>query len=736
MLMEKFKKALLSVADDMSAIRLAVQRLFLIAALFIFCIQLLIKKSLLPIAIAFFALSVLYFLLIKGERKDKKILKVYHAALYGSSIYIASFISAFILNLPSSTLFCLMILMVCVVVAYTQFSEKGLKDDVTTRWEDIEAFIKAPLFCGKDGGIDPFATIVGEDTILKKPNVIPYKDRFLHFLVVGPTGSGKTSQSLIPMSFRDLENKDMGVVVLEPKGDFADQVYAYAKLRGRKNVVYFNPILDNCPYYNPLRGDLNDVIENITTAFGALDTDSKAYFQNMNRNLLVSGITVIKSVYGDNATLVQLNNLFTNYEQAKRMLDAYKNNRNIKTTAEIEHRNEIVNWFENDYMTGMAGGNKADKKTMPTKTFENSSGIRTQLTNLISNDYLRRVLNPPNTEELRPDEYIDFDRVLENGEVLCMCSAQGVLRDLGQTLGMFLIQSFEASVFKRPGNENTRKGCIFYVDEFQKYANKGYNDLLTQGRSYRVSSVLATQSLDGIAINSGSLGKVLKDVVATNCRNKIFYGDISVEDARYFSKLCGTKKVKKEKVTISRGRSIFSKYDIGDQRESYNSEEVDKPIFTESEILLQPFGHAICKCIVNNTVQEARAVTLHYVSADKYEAVNNYVAVNITPHMMNSPEYKERIAKEKSAYDPWGTAALNEEDGPEFDNCEHTKEINGNDYDASIPNLPSATTNMPQGYKMPDLSQVKPILELEDLPNDNDAIALPKAEPPVIDDDF
>lgn len=33
-----------------------------------------------------------------------------------------------------------------------------------------------------------------------------------------PTGSGKTSQSVIPMINRDMTNNDIGITVIEPKG--------------------------------------------------------------------------------------------------------------------------------------------------------------------------------------------------------------------------------------------------------------------------------------------------------------------------------------------------------------------------------------------------------------------------------------------------------------------------------------------------------------------------------------
>lgn len=33
-------------------------------------------------------------------------------------------------------------------------------------------------------------------------------------------------------------------------------------------------------------------------------------------------------------------------------------------------------------------------------------------------------------------------------------------------------------MFRRPGNEDTRKGCMLYIDEFQVYANMGFANMV------------------------------------------------------------------------------------------------------------------------------------------------------------------------------------------------------------------------------------------------------------------
>jgi len=67
-------------------------------------------------------------------------------------------------------------------------------------------------------------------------------------LILGPTGSGKTSQTILPLINQDMQNPEMGITVLEPKGDLAQKAAMMAEHYGRKSV-YFDPSFDNCPIF-------------------------------------------------------------------------------------------------------------------------------------------------------------------------------------------------------------------------------------------------------------------------------------------------------------------------------------------------------------------------------------------------------------------------------------------------------------------------------------------------------
>lgn len=60
--------------------------------------------------------------------------------------------------------------------------------------------------------------VLCKDAETGKPVIWPHSDRYTHMLCLGPTGSGKTSQTIIPLIYQDIQKKNVGITVLEPKG--------------------------------------------------------------------------------------------------------------------------------------------------------------------------------------------------------------------------------------------------------------------------------------------------------------------------------------------------------------------------------------------------------------------------------------------------------------------------------------------------------------------------------------
>lgn len=471
--------------------------------------------------------------------------------------------------------------------------------------------------------------------------ILPYKDRFLHMLILGPTGGGKTSQVILPMVDQDIKNLEAGVTVIEPKGDLAREVAMMAKAVGRP-YIYFDPSVDNCPFFNPLVGDEDDVIENAVTTFLMLNPDSPQYFKDLSEQLVRYTLKVLKrldreeGIDGKYATFVNMNTILQNPNQDGRKLVQQFAKTQKGSDAERKENADIASWFINEYYAERS------------KVYENSSGIRAQVSKIIANRYLREVLNPDVTKNEHNE--IDFDKHLAEGGVICICTAQGKMRDLGKFLGYFIILQLQSAVFRRPGNEDTRRAHFLYIDEFQTYSTPGFSDMLTQGRSYRVASHLATQARAQIAMGGGRDGKNFVELVSTNARNLVIFPGISVIDAEYYSKQFG----EYEKVEVMKGisRKKFNFITGGLDKLGHPTEMIREQAkmtanFTPTDIMYRPFGELTYCIIKNNTLQKPKVGIVKWLDKEYDHMLKEMIETEIVPH-----EYRHLQETPKSQMEP------------------------------------------------------------------------------------
>lgn len=495
-----------------------------------------------------------------------------------------------------------------VILSIVIFQNAKVKE-LFENMKNQSVYDKILLSKGAEIEMKPGDVKVGLNKDTKKPVIWRFKDRFLHMLILGPTGSGKTSQTIIPFINSDIQNLEAGITVIEPKGDLAEKVYAMAEHYGRK-AVYFNPILPNCPYFNPLFGKEADVVENMSTTFKMLSADSPQFFLDMNDTLIRNSLKVLKRLYGNKANLIEFSRLIQNSGGlGRKMVQQFS--RLPSETPEMGKENaDIAAWFLSDYFAERS------------KTYEHCSGLRSQVSKIISNHHLRRVLNPPNGEN-----DIDFDKHLEEGGVITIATAQGELQDLSKFLGYFIILQFQSSVFRRPGNENTRRAHFLYIDEFQTYANAGFANMLTQGRSYRVASHLATQNRALIGMNAGKDAQTFIELVSTNARNVIIYPGANAKDADYYSKQFG--EVMRSTTQIGITRQKFNPLK-GIRPMSYDSESIREvealeARFTPTEIIYRPFKEITYCLIENNSVGEPGVAKIEFIPEELNEKLDEMV---------------------------------------------------------------------------------------------------------------
>lgn len=133
---------------------------------------------------------------------------------------------------------------------------------------------------------------------------------------------------------------------------------------------------------------------------------------------------------------------------------------------------------------------------------------------------------------------LNFDQALENGDITLLCTRRG---DLGpsahKAFGLFFILSMQYAVLRRPGNENTRIPHFLYIDEFANFVSSQTEAIFTTYRKYKVGTVISAQSLDQL----GDKTSRSRNTIVANCVHKIVFGHNTPEDNEWWSKEIGQK---------------------------------------------------------------------------------------------------------------------------------------------------------------------------------------------------
>lgn len=468
-------------------------------------------------------------------------------------------------------------------------------------------------------GNDTYDVVFCMDENNKNPVIWNGADRFLHHLILCPTGGGKTATVMLPLAVQDIK-AGRGVIVLDPKSDYALKTYSCALINGRTDADYFDPISPFCPYYNVLYGDETDVTETIVTTFLSMESSHSAspYWGNMTENLLRKACMVVKRIeaaYEDvdtgissrPATILTLNDLIQNTDNRGR--DMVNELTNLPASPEVARENiDTKDWFLNSYFSEQS------------KTWQDTSNIRSEISRLCQNKYLRRVLNPPDGVS-----QIDFPKILAEGRFLSVNLAQGKLGALSKVLSSFITLTMTRAILDRPGDEWTRTPCFLYVDEAQVVCSSEYSfrTILEQGRAYKISANLATQTME--ELKNGPSGETFLASIKANTRNKTVLAGASWEDAKYFEGAFGTKKQWQTSYSESHQKyNLLSGQPLGNDSEGESKKEVEEPYLSADEMVYKPFGTITYQLIYQNTIQrpaQGKANFINRVEAKKIDYI-------------------------------------------------------------------------------------------------------------------
>ena len=131
---------------------------------------------------------------------------------------------------------------------------------------------------------------------------------------------------------------------------------------------------------------------------------------------------------------------------------------------------------------------------------------------------------------------LNYDKALANGDVTLVCTRRG---DLGPSIhkafGLFFLLLMQQSVLSRPGTEKTRIPHFLYVDEFPPFLCRSTADIFTLYRKYRVGTIISSQNLS-------QFSNKFKQTILANCTTKIVFGNNTPEDNEWWEKELGEKR--------------------------------------------------------------------------------------------------------------------------------------------------------------------------------------------------
>lgn len=133
---------------------------------------------------------------------------------------------------------------------------------------------------------------------------------------------------------------------------------------------------------------------------------------------------------------------------------------------------------------------------------------------------------------------VNFDNMLSTGEITLLCTRRG---DLGaaahKAFGLFFLLSMQYAVLRRPGTESSRNPHFLYIDEFADFVCAATEPIFTIYRKYRVGSVISVQNLDQL----NAKNKKYRKTIVANCAHKIVFGNNEPEDNDWWQKELGEK---------------------------------------------------------------------------------------------------------------------------------------------------------------------------------------------------
>jgi CxxC-x17-CxxC domain-containing protein len=314
-------------------------------------------------------------------------------------------------------------------------------------------------------------------------------DRRQHMYVIGKTGVGKTA-FLKNMALQDINN-GQGLAIIDPHGEFVEEVLDNIPPHRINDVVYFNPADMEYP-----------------VSFNIMDVKDPKY-----KHLIASGLIGIFTKIWANVWSARMEYILANCILA--LLDTPGTTLLgvPRMLVDRDYRQKIVNNLK-DPVVKSFWVNEYEEWD-PRYRNEAIAPVQNKVGQFLNVSFVRNIVG-------QAKNTIDVDEIMNNQKILLVNVSKGRIgEDNAAILGAMIITKIQLSAMERVRiPEDERKDFYMYVDEFQNFATDSFVNILSEARKYRLDLIIAHQYIGQLVTDTST---AVRDAVFGNVGTMISF---------------------------------------------------------------------------------------------------------------------------------------------------------------------------------------------------------------------
>jgi hypothetical protein len=323
------------------------------------------------------------------------------------------------------------------------------------------------------------------------------EDRGRHAYILGQTGTGK-SGALELFTLSDIYY-DQGFAVIDPHGDYAQNVLKFIPQRRLDDVVYFNPADTTFPIgFNPL--EINDPTLKGHISSELVGVLKRLFAESWGPRLeYILRYTLLALLDYPNSTMLDITRMLT---------DKYFRQEVIK------HIDDPV--VKSFWITEFASWN--DKFAS-----EAVAPVLNKVGAFTANPMIRNIIGQPKST-------FNLRQIMDQGKILIVNLSRGLMgEDNAGVLGAMMVTKIQLAAMGRADiPEENRRPFYLYVDEFQNFATDSFAVILSEARKYALNLTVANQYIS-------QMSQPVRDAVFGNVGTIISFR-VSPDDAPFLTK--------------------------------------------------------------------------------------------------------------------------------------------------------------------------------------------------------